>query len=341
MSGRIIRWPRRWPALHRESGVERLSLRGLGDDELLALLETTAGHEMTEDGVALRDALMAETEGNPFFVGEMLRHLAETQAIYPGRPGAMGGQSGPPDLGSAGQYPGSGRPAGGPARRRHPTGVVAGRGHRPRLRSRRAGPGGRSAAKTRVIDVCDQAVAAAVLTEAEMAGRYTFAHALIEHTLYDRLSAGRRARAHRRVADALEELCGDDPGERVGELAYHWAHATQPQDFDEGDRSTRNAPVTGRLRNSHPMRRCTGTGTRSTCSTGPRPMTRTARPPCYSGSAMPNDRPVIRLIVRPCSRRPISPTISTPSTSWYEPPCGTAEELPALSVRSTTSALRW
>ena len=69
-------------ALHRESGVERLALRGLGDDELLTLLETTAGHAMAEEGVALRDALLAETDGNPFFVGEMLRHLAETRAIY-------------------------------------------------------------------------------------------------------------------------------------------------------------------------------------------------------------------------------------------------------------------
>ena len=69
-----------------------------------------------------------------------------------------------------------------------------------------------------------------MLTEADVAGRYTFAHALIEHTLYDDLSAGRRARTHRAVAEALEEICGDDPGERIGELAYHWAHATQPPD---------------------------------------------------------------------------------------------------------------
>ena len=68
-------------ALHRESGVERLALGGLGDDELLALLETRAGHAMPDEGVALRDALLAETDGNPFFVGEMLRHLAETGAI--------------------------------------------------------------------------------------------------------------------------------------------------------------------------------------------------------------------------------------------------------------------
>ena len=48
-----------------------------------------------------------------------------------------------------------------------------------------------------VIDLCDQAVTAAVLTEAEGVGRYTFAHALIEHSLYDMLSTSRRARSHR------------------------------------------------------------------------------------------------------------------------------------------------
>src|SRR6185369_11130775 len=56
---------------------------GFDDDDLLHLLETVAGHEMDEQGVALRDALLAETAGNPFFVAEILRHLAETGAIYP------------------------------------------------------------------------------------------------------------------------------------------------------------------------------------------------------------------------------------------------------------------
>src|SRR5262249_58673098 len=59
-------------ALHRQGGAERIALRGFGDDELLALLETIAGHEMDDQGVALRDALLAETAGNPFFVAEIL-----------------------------------------------------------------------------------------------------------------------------------------------------------------------------------------------------------------------------------------------------------------------------
>ena len=87
--------------------------------------------------------------------------------------------------------------------------------------------------KTTVIDLCDQAVTAAVLTEAEVAGRYAFAHTLIEHTLYDTLSAGRPVRAHQRGGGCPRGAVGDDPGERVGELAYHWAHATQPLDTEK------------------------------------------------------------------------------------------------------------
>ncbi|MEU4245470.1 AAA family ATPase [Actinoplanes sp. NPDC026619] len=68
-------------ATHREPGTTRLALGGLDDSEVLSLLEDVAGHAMDRDGLALRDLLRAETEGNPFFVTEILRHLAETGAI--------------------------------------------------------------------------------------------------------------------------------------------------------------------------------------------------------------------------------------------------------------------
>ena len=68
-------------AAHRETGVERVTLGGLDDAALAGLMEAAAGHGLGEDGLALRDALLAETDGNPFFVGELLRHLAETGAI--------------------------------------------------------------------------------------------------------------------------------------------------------------------------------------------------------------------------------------------------------------------
>ena len=50
-------------------------------------MERAAGHELDEDGLALRDALSVKTDGNPFFVVEILRHLAETRAITQERDG--------------------------------------------------------------------------------------------------------------------------------------------------------------------------------------------------------------------------------------------------------------
>ena len=83
-----------------------------------------------------------------------------------------------------------------------------------------------------LLDILDAATAAALVRElADTPGRYNFAHALIQHTLYEDLGPTRRARAHRRVAEALEDLCGDRPGARVGELARHWFNATQPIDL--------------------------------------------------------------------------------------------------------------
>ena len=82
-----------------------------------------------------------------------------------------------------------------------------------------------------MLDILDAATAAALVRElTDIPGHYSFAHALIQHTLYEDLGPTRQARAHRQVAEALEDLCGDRPGSRVGELARHW-HAAQPADL--------------------------------------------------------------------------------------------------------------
>jgi len=213
-------------ALHREGGAERIVLRGLNDVDLLSLLETMAGHEMDDEGAALRDALMTETAGNPFFVGEILRHLSETGAIFQRDDGRWVATA---------DIRGSGLPVS--------VREVVGR------RLRRLGPEAeRILAMASVIgrdfdlpllatvshlheesliDLCDAAVAAAVLRTTDEVDHYTFSHALVEHTLYDGLSQARRARAHGAVAEALEEQLGADLAERVGELAFHWGAALE------------------------------------------------------------------------------------------------------------------
>ena len=61
------------------------------------------------------------------------------------------------------------------------------------------------------------------------AGRFSFAHALVDRALYAQLGPTRRAFAHAQVAEAIERASGDNPG-RTPEIAHHWMKATVPQD---------------------------------------------------------------------------------------------------------------
>jgi len=211
--------------LHREQGGERIKLTGLETEDVLALMEAAAGHELDREGRALADEITRETAGNPFFAVELLRHLTESGAIVQ-------------------QDNGRWRLVGDLAELGLPQNVreVVGR------RVARLGPDARTALsaaavigrdfeielllavvelpEARLLDLLDEAVAASLLTEnSERAGRFTFTHALVEHTLYEDLGTTRRAHLHGQVARALERQCGDEPGERLGELAGHWVAA--------------------------------------------------------------------------------------------------------------------
>jgi class 3 adenylate cyclase len=213
--------------LRREAGVEFVDLGGLDDVELLELMELTAGHEMPEEGVALRDAIAAETDGNPFFATEILIHLAESGAITRVEDRWVTTT----DLAEHGlpvsvrQVIGQRVARLGPdAERVLRTAAVIGRDFDLGLLAEVAEVGEDDA-----LDLLDTAITA-LLVDNVGPDRYSFAHALIEHTLYEDLTPSRRSRAHRRIAQALETRCGDDPGERIGELAHHWSAALVPED---------------------------------------------------------------------------------------------------------------
>ena len=166
-------------------------------------------------------------------------------------------------------------------------GAVGGGGHRPGLRPRPPGPShddhrGRPARHPR-----RRRRASLVRELADTPGRYNFAHALIQHTLYEDLGPTRRARAHRQVAEALEDLCGDRPGARVGELARHWFSATQPIDLAK---AIELLPPGGRRRPGRP-----GPGRRpALLRPGPRPL-----PPGHRPRSGPGTRPGHRPRHRP------------------------------------------
>ncbi len=217
-------------SLHREANAERIDLVGLEDYEIIEMMEAVAGHDMNQDGVDLAHAVRRETEGNPFFTTELLRHLGETGLVYQDNTGRWVASD---DLYEKGL----------PQSVRQVVGQRVDRlGEDVRKVLSQAAVIGRDfdiavlAAVTQmdedaVLDIIDQGVQAGLLTEVEgVAERLSFAHALTQHTLYEDLGAARRARVHRKVADALEQIYGTAPESRAAELAHHFLAATKSAD---------------------------------------------------------------------------------------------------------------
>jgi class 3 adenylate cyclase len=226
--------------LRRHDGVSRIELAGLDDTGVISLMEATAGHTLDDTGVGLAHAVYRETDGNPFFVSEVLRHLAETGAIYQDTTGrwtaddALEQMALPDSIREVigGRVVRLGEAAG----RILSMAAVIGRDFDLDLLARAT-----KASEDELLDILDAASAVALVRELADTGRYNFAHALIQNTLYQDLGRNRRARAHRQVAEALEELCGDRPGARVGELARHWISASQPIDLAKAITYSRQA----------------------------------------------------------------------------------------------------
>jgi len=213
--------------LHRHSGVSRVELAGLNDNEVVSLVEAAAGHSLDDAGLGLAHAVYRETDGNPFFVSEVLRHLLETGAIYQDVTGRWTAEDSLEQM----ALPESVRVVigarvgrlGADAQRVLSIAAVIGRDFDLDLLA-----GATEASENELLDILEAAAAAALVREpVDMSGHYNFAHALIQRTLYEGLGPNRRTKAHQVVAEALENLCGERPGSRVGELARHWTCATQ------------------------------------------------------------------------------------------------------------------
>ncbi len=212
-------------ALHSEHGVARLRLEGLDSAGVVSLMKAAAGHDLGDDAIPLAEAIHRETDGNPFFVTELLRHLAESEVIVQdadgrwtlARPlelaalpdtvlmviGARVGRLGPQ------------------AGRVLSLAAVVGRDFDVDVVAIAA-----ATSEDELLDILDAARSAALVQEmVDVSGRYNFSHALIQRTLYEGLGPTRRAQAHHQVAEALERLCAGRPEVHVAELAHHWLNA--------------------------------------------------------------------------------------------------------------------
>jgi class 3 adenylate cyclase len=215
--------------LRREPGVERLALSGLDEQSVADFLEHTAGHALDDPGIALARAVHAETEGNPFFIGEVLRHLFEQGAIV-FRDGRYYLDRRLDDVGiPEGVREVIGRRLSNLAASVNEvlsTASVIGRDFDVGLLAGLT-DGGEDA----VLDALEAAESTGLVTAVPgRAAQYRFAHALVRSTLYDELTTSRRLRLHRSIARALVDR--PDASARLAELARHFSECAALGEID-------------------------------------------------------------------------------------------------------------
>jgi len=217
-------------ALRREPGVEQLSVRGLDDVEMVELVSISAEHELDGAMVAMAHALRQETAGNAFFAHEILRNLVEVGDVVLGDDGKWVVKKSFEEL----TLPQSVRDVvgqriarmGDESLKALRAAAVIGKDFELELLAAVTGSD-----EDDLLDLLEAGIAAGILAEVPGSGeRFRFLHTLTRNTLQAELSEGRRRRLHRKIAEALENAIGAEPGDRVGELATHWLAAAASVD---------------------------------------------------------------------------------------------------------------
>jgi len=213
--------------LRREPNVAWMTLEGLGEADVVALTREVAGPQFEGVEQQLARTVLEETDGNPFFVRELLRSLAERNELphaaeaWATARSALGVPGGVRDViaNRVGRL-------GDDVQRVLGTGAVIGREFELDLLTRVVGLD-----EEQLLDALDAARRAALIEEVPNgAVRYSFVHALIGDTLYEHLGSARRCRLHRRVAESLEQLEPTQRDARAGEIAHHLLAAAEPRD---------------------------------------------------------------------------------------------------------------
>ena len=79
---------------------------------------------------------------------------------------------------------------------------------------------------SRIMDAVDEAIASRLIEEVDHThGEFRFIHALIQQALAAELSTTMKIRLHARIAETLERMHGNGAGDRLGELVRHYSEA--------------------------------------------------------------------------------------------------------------------
>jgi class 3 adenylate cyclase/tetratricopeptide (TPR) repeat protein len=204
--------------LRRAPGLERLVVEGLVEAEVMTMLEAI-GRPLGENAQGLARAIQAHTEGNPFFVSELVRHAVESGALGEGDNGGLE-HLGIPEgvhevvlrrLGRLSEM----------TSQILVTAAVVGAEFDLAVLADVTGLG-----EDAVTEALEQAMAAGLVKEvAGVTLRFRFRHQLLRASLYGCLSTARRLRLHRRVGEAIETLYRSRLDEHLPALAHHFTQA--------------------------------------------------------------------------------------------------------------------
>ena len=206
--------------LSRTNGFQRVFLRGLDHEDVRRFIEISTGATPSLDVV---NTVHTHTEGNPFFMTEVVRLLVQEGGLVKEGADALDGESAI----------------------RIPEGVREVVGRRLNRLSEQcnqvltvASAIGREfniitlnrlvdgLSEDQILDALEEAARAHVIDEQrEDASYYQFTHALVQETLVEEISLSNRVRLHARIAIVLEELYSATVDEHAAELAHHYSQA--------------------------------------------------------------------------------------------------------------------
>ena len=203
--------------LSREPVFRRQVLRGLSQDDLGEFINLTTGVQLPQN---LNDTLFAHTEGNPFFMTEIIRLLSESGELTAEHIGTPEGIKIP-----AGVREVIGQRLNRLSERCNEvltTASIIGREFDFRLLNILNG----EIFEEQLLQSVEEAVSFHLIEEVPgRMDRYQFVHALVQQTLTEEVTTSRNVRLHARIAEALEQLYAADVEAQAAELAYHYSEA--------------------------------------------------------------------------------------------------------------------
>ena len=217
--------------LRRFTNFSRVTLRGLGADDVQNMLATIAARAVPW---ALAEQVHRQTEGNPLFVQEVLRYLVEEGFLQRNASGELH-QPGS-DISLAMQIPEGLRDVIGKRLSRLgpetnkvlAVAAVIGRDFRLDVLQDVA-----AVTEEELYAALEEASGKGVLEERRQQGAlgYRFTHAFLRQTLYEEIFTPRRIRTHQQVARAMETRYASKVADHAAELAEHFAQSTDSEDL--------------------------------------------------------------------------------------------------------------